>query len=116
MIHPRKNPQFPALQGLYGSPTVDNNVETLANLPHIFNRGVDWFKSIGSNEKNTGPKLYCVSGHVNKPAVVERERGIPLMELINEVGGGVRDGSKLKGVIPGGAVVPIRRAVGCEVR
>ena len=60
---PRQKPPFPAVSGLYGCPTVVNNVETLANLPHLFNRGVDWFKSIGSNEKNTGPKLYCVSGH-----------------------------------------------------
>jgi len=114
--HPRQKPPFPAVQGLYGCPTVVNNVETLANLPHIFNRGVDWFKSIGSNEKNTGPKLYCVSGHVNKPAVVERELGIPLMELINEVCGGVRDGNKLKGVIPGGSSVPILRPEECDVR
>ena len=88
--------------GLYGCPTVVNNVETLANLPHIFNEGVDWFKSIGSDEKNTGPKLYCVSGHVNKPAVIERELGVPLPELIYDVCGGVRNGNKLKGVIPGG--------------
>src|SRR5436305_13994633 len=93
-----------------------NNVETLANLPHIFNRGVEWFKSIGSNENNSGPKLYCVSGHVNKPAVVERELGVPLMELINEVCGGVRDGNKLKGVIPGGSSVPILRPEECDVR
>src|SRR5262249_48725557 len=85
------------------------NVETLANLPHIFNRGVDWFKSIGSNERNSGPKLYCVSGHVNKPAVIERELGVPLMELIDEECGGLRQGNKLKGVIPGGSSVPILR-------
>src|SRR5438094_3554632 len=114
--HPRQKPPFPAVQGLYGCPTVVNNVETLANLPHIFNRGVDWFKSIGSNEKNTGPKLYCVSGHVNKPAVVERELGIPLMELINEVCGGIRNGNKSKGIIPGGSSVPILRPEECDVR
>ena len=114
--HPRQKPPFPAVQGLYGCPTVVNNVETLANLPHIFNRGVEWFKSIGSNEKNTGPKLYCVSGHVNKPAVVERELGIPLMELINDVCGGVRNGNKLKGIIPGGSSVPILRPEECDVR
>ena len=92
-----------------------NNVETLANLPHIFNRGVDWYRSIGSNAKNTGPKLYCVSGHVNKPAVVERELGVPLLELI-DMCGGVRNGHKLKGVIPGGSSVPILRAEECDVR
>jgi NADH-quinone oxidoreductase subunit F len=108
--HPRQKPPFPAVQGLYACPTVVNNVETLANLPHIFNRGVDWFKSLGSNAKNTGPKLYCVSGHVNKPAVVERELGIPLPELIYDVCGGIAGGRKLKGVIPGGSSVPILRA------
>src|SRR2546426_8634337 len=105
--HPRQKPPFPAVQGLYGCPTVVNNVETLANLPHIFNRGVEWVKSIGSNEKNTGPKIYCVSGQVNKPAVVERELGIPLMELINDVCGGVRHGDKLQGNIPGGFSRPL---------
>jgi len=108
--HPRQKPPFPAVSGLYACPTVVNNVETLANLPHIFNRGVQWFKSLGSNEKNSGPKLYCVSGHVNKPAVVERELGIPLPELINDVCGGVRTGHRLKGVIPGGSSVPILTA------
>jgi NADH-quinone oxidoreductase subunit F len=114
--HPRQKPPFPAVSGLYGCPTVVNNVETLANLPHLFNRGVDWFKSIGSNEKNTGPKLYCVSGNVNKPAVVERELGIPLPELINDICGGIPNGRKLKGVIPGGSSVPILRPEETDVR
>src|SRR6185295_10108646 len=113
--HPRQKPPFPAVSGLYGCPTVVNNVETLANLPHIFNRGVEWFKSMGSDEKNAGPKLYCVSGHVNKPSVVEREVGIPLPELI-EVCGGVRTGHKLKGVIPGGSSAPILTPDECDVR
>jgi NADH-quinone oxidoreductase subunit F len=108
--HPRQKPPFPAVHGLYACPTVVNNVETLANLPHIFERGIGWFKSIGSNEKNTGPKLYCVSGRVNKPAVVERELGVPLPELIYDVCGGIRNGRKLKGVIPGGSSVPILTA------
>src|SRR2546427_11012401 len=82
--HPRQKTTYPAVQGLYGCPTVVNNVETLANLPHIFNRGVEWFKSIGSNEKNTGPKVYCIRGHVNKPAVAERALGIPCMDVNNE--------------------------------
>ena len=114
--HPRQKPPFPAVQGLYASPTVVNNVETLANLPHIFNRGVEWYKSIGSNEKNTGPKLYCVSGRLNKPAVVERELGIPLPELIHDVCGGMQPGYKLKGVIPGGSSVPILTADEIDVR
>ncbi len=84
--------------------------------PTSFTRGVDWFKSIGSDEKNTGPKLYCVSGHVNKPAVIERELGVPLPELIYEVCGGVRNGNKLKGVIPGGSSVPILKADEIDVR
>jgi NADH-quinone oxidoreductase subunit F len=113
--HPRQKPPFPAVSGLYACPTVVNNVETLANLPHIFNRGVDWFKSMGSDEKNAGPKLYCVSGHVNRPSVVEREVGIPLPELI-EVCGGVRTGRKLKGVIPGGSSAPILTADEIDVR
>jgi NADH-quinone oxidoreductase subunit F len=105
--HPRQKPPFPAVEGLYGCPTVVNNVETLANLPHLFSRGIEWFQSIGTPPKNTGPKLYCVSGHVNRPGVVERELGIPLPELIYDVCGGIRDGKALKGVIPGGSSVPI---------
>jgi NADH-quinone oxidoreductase subunit F len=95
---------------------VVNNVETLANLPHIFTKGVDWYKSLGSDEKNTGPKLYCVSGHVNKPAVIERELGVPLPELIFDICGGIRNGNKLKGVIPGGSSVPILKADEIDVR
>ena len=108
--HPRQKPPFPAIKGLYGCPTVVNNVETLANLPHIFVRGLEWFQNIGNPPKNTGPKLYCVSGHVNKPAVIEREMGVPLKELIYDVCGGVRDGNELKGVIPGGSSSPILKA------
>lgn len=105
--HPRQKPPFPAVQGLYGCPTVVNNVETLANLPHIVNRGVNWFKGIGPNEKNTGPKLYCMSGHLVRPAVIEREMGVPLKELIYDECGGIPGGRKVKGVIPGGSSVPI---------
>jgi NADH-quinone oxidoreductase subunit F len=114
--HPRQKPPFPAVQGLYGCPTVVNNVETLANLPHIFVRGVEWFQGIGTPPKNTGPKLYCVSGHVSRPAVVEREMGIPLRELIYDVCGGIREGHELKGVIPGGSSVPILTAGEIDVR
>jgi NADH-quinone oxidoreductase subunit F len=77
---------------------------------------VDWYKSLGSDEKNTGPKLYCVSGHVNNPAVIERELGIPLPELIYDICGGVRNGNKLKAVIPGGSSVPILKADEIDVR
>jgi NADH-quinone oxidoreductase subunit F len=114
--HPRQKPPFPAVHGLYSCPTVVNNVETLANLPHLFNRGVNWFKSIGSNDKNAGPKLYCVSGCVNKPAVIERELGVPLPELIYDVCGGILGGRQLKGVVPGGSSVPILRADEIDVR
>ena len=105
--HPRQKPPFPAVEGLYGCPTVVNNVETLANLPHIFERGPEWFQSVGSPPNNTGPKLYCVSGHVQRPAVIERELGVGLKELIYDECGGIRDGNALKGVIPGGSSVPI---------
>jgi NADH-quinone oxidoreductase subunit F len=114
--HPRQKPPFPAVEGLYGCPTVVNNVETLANLPHIFVRGKEWFQSLGTPPKNTGPKLYCVSGHVRRPAVVERELGIPLPELIYDVCGGIGDDRKLKGVIPGGSSVPILTPDEIDVR
>ena len=114
--HPRQKPPFPAVEGLYGCPTVVNNVETLANLPHLFNRGVDWFQSIGTPPNNTGPKLYCVSGHVQNPAVIERELGIPLRELIYDLCGGIRDGNELKGVIPGGSSVPILKPDEIDVK
>jgi len=108
--HPRQKPPFPAVEGLYGCPTVVNNVETLSNLPHIFTRGVEWFQGIGNPPKNTGPKLYCISGHVSRPAVVEREMGVGLRELVYDVCGGIRNGNQLKGVIPGGSSVPILTA------
>ncbi|MBI4829992.1 MAG: SLBB domain-containing protein, partial [Candidatus Lindowbacteria bacterium] len=82
--------------------TVVNNVETLACVPHIVFRGADWFKSVG-NENNNGPKLYCLSGHVNKPGVYEYPMGVTLKELIYEAGGGVPGGRKLKAALPGGS-------------
>lgn len=114
--HPRQKPPFPAVAGLYGCPTVVNNVETLANLPHIFERGVEWFQDLGHSANNTGPKLYCVSGHVQRPRVVERELGVPLRELIYDECGGIRDGNALKGVIPGGSSVPILTPDEIDVR
>ena len=114
--HPRQKPPFPAVAGLYGCPTVVNNVETLANLPHIFERGVGWFQDLGHSANNTGPKLYCVSGHVQRPRVVERELGVPLKELIYDECGGIRDGNALKGVIPGGSSVPILTPDEIDVR
>jgi NADH-quinone oxidoreductase subunit F len=104
--YPRNRPPFPAIQGAFGCPTVVNNVETLHNVPHIINRGADWYKSIGP-EKSPGPKLFCLSGHVNKPGLYELPMGVPLKDLIYDIGGGMLGGRKLKGVIPGGSSFPI---------
>lgn len=103
--HPRLKPPFPAVVGLYGCPTVVNNVETLANIPHIINRGADWFNTVGPNN-NRGPKLFCLSGHLNKTGTYEYPMGMPLREMI-EKAGGMKNGRKLKGVIPGGSSVPV---------
>ena len=103
---PRIKPPFPAVEGYLKSPTIVNNVETLANVPHIFNRGIDWFRSIGPAD-GPGPKLYCISGRVKKPGVYEEAMGIPLKELIEVHAGGVIGGwDNLKAIIPGGASVP----------
>jgi NADH-quinone oxidoreductase subunit F len=103
---PRVKPPYPASVGLFGCPTAINNVETLANLPHIVTRGADWYCSIGS-KRNTGPKLYCLSGHVRRPGVYELPLGVPMRELIFEHGGGIREGHRLKAVVPGGPSVPV---------
>jgi NADH-quinone oxidoreductase subunit F len=103
---PRNKPPFPALVGVYGKPTAVNNVETLCNVPSIITRGAEWYAALGP-EKNGGPKLYCVSGHVKRPGVFEASMHITLRELINDYAGGVREGRTLKAVIPGGSSVPI---------
>ena len=104
---PRLKPPFPAAVGLYGCPTTVNNVETIAVAPTILRRGVDWWLKIG-RPKNTGTKIYCISGHVNKPCNVEEAMGVPLKELIEKYAGGVRGGwDNLLGIIPGGASVPV---------
>lgn len=103
---PRLKPPFPALVGLYGCPTIVNNVETIAVIPTILRRGGAWFASLGRPD-NTGTKIFCLSGHVNTPCNVEEEMGIPLRELIDTYGGGVRGGwDNLLAVIPGGSSVP----------
>ncbi|KAA0255745.1 MAG: NADH oxidoreductase (quinone) subunit F [Acidobacteria bacterium] len=107
--HPRIKPPFPAVVGVWGCPTVVNNVETLACVKHVVDRGAEWFKSYGRNDRNTGPKLYCVSGHVERPGVYEAPIGIPFRELL-ELAGGVRGGRKLKAVIPGGSSAPMLTA------
>src|SRR5499426_188888 len=104
---PRLKPPFPANVGLYGCPTTVNNVESIAVAPDIMRRGAAWFSSIGK-PNNTGTKLFCISGHVNKPCNVEEEMGIPLRELVERHAGGVRGGwDNLLAVIPGGASVPL---------
>lgn len=102
-----KPPAFPAAVGLYGRPTTVNNVETIAVVPTIMRRGADWFKSFGK-PNNAGTKVFCISGHVNKPCNVEEVMSIPLRELIERHAGGVRGGwDNLLAVIPGGSSVPL---------
>ncbi|MGB7336470.1 MAG: NADH-quinone oxidoreductase subunit NuoF, partial [Salaquimonas sp.] len=103
---PRLKPPFPANVGLYGCPTTVNNVESIAVAPTILRRGPDWFSSFGA-ENNKGTKLFCISGHVNKPCTVEEAMSIPFKELIDRHCGGIRGGwDNLKAVIPGGSSVP----------
>ena len=103
---PRLKPPFPAGVGLYGCPTTINNVETIAVVPEILRRGAGWFAALG-RPKNSGTKIFCISGHVNTPCNVEEEMGIPLRELIEKHAGGVRGGwDNLLAVIPGGSSVP----------
>jgi NADH-quinone oxidoreductase subunit F len=107
---PRIKPPFPAVEGAFRKPTVVNNIETVACVPHIVERGADWFKSMGvpPDPKNPrdagsyGPKLYCISGHVSKPCCVELPLGVTVRELVDKHGGGVWKGRKAKGCIPGG--------------
>lgn len=103
---PKLKPPFPASKGLYGQPTVINNVETLSCVTHILRYGADWFKSIGT-DKSTGPKIFGLSGHIAKPGLYEYPLGIPLKSLIEDVGGGVPGGRRLKGIIPGGSSTPV---------
>ncbi len=111
---PRLKPPFPALMGLYGCPTIINNVETVANVPTILRRGGKWFASLGKPD-SAGTKIFCISGHVNKPCNVEEELGIPLKALIENHAGGVRGGwDNLLAVIPGGSSVPLLPKEICE--
>jgi len=104
---PRLKPPFPAGAGLYGCPSTVNNVESIAVAPTILRRGAAWFSSMG-RPNNSGTKLFCISGHVNKPCNVEEAMSIPLRELIETHAGGVRGGwDNLLAVIPGGASVPL---------
>ena len=100
--NPRAKPPFPQTSGLFGKPTIVNNVETLCCVPHIINKGPEWFKSL-SKSTDSGTKLYGVSGKVKKPGLWELPMGITLRELIEEHAGGMMDGFKFKGALPGGA-------------
>ncbi|HIE00058.1 MAG TPA: NADH-quinone oxidoreductase subunit F, partial [Thiotrichaceae bacterium] len=102
---PRYKPPFPAAYGLYGKPTTINNTETLASVPEILNNGGDWFLNIGK-PNNGGPKLFSISGHVNKPGNYEIPMGTPFADLL-DMAGGVWKERKLKAVIPGGSSTPI---------
>ncbi len=109
---PRLKPPFPATHGLYGCPTIVNNVETIACVPLILDKGPDWFAAWGT-EKNGGPKLYCVSGHVQRPGTYEAPMGrVTLRDLIYkpEYGGGMKNGRKLRAVVPGGSSTPVLTA------
>ncbi len=110
----QKPPAFPAAIGAWGCPTTVNNVETIAVVPDIMRRGADWFKSFG-RPNNAGTKIFCISGHVNKPCNVEEAMSIPLKELIEKHAGGVRGGwDNLLAVIPGGSSVPLLPKDMCE--
>src|SRR5712664_522832 len=112
--YPRIRPPFPAIVGLYGSPTVINNVETLSAAPEILRRGGEWYAGLGS-PKNGGTRLFCVSGHVNKPGIYELPMGFPLRQMIEDVAGGMLNGRKLKAVIPGGSSCPLLSAEEIDV-
>jgi NADH-quinone oxidoreductase subunit F len=103
--YPRVKPPYPAQYGLWGCPTTVNNVETIANVPLIIDRGAEWYSKIGA-AKHPGPILYGISGHVNKPGVYELPTGMLLTELIDKYAGGVPGGKKIKMVIPGGSSMP----------
>lgn len=105
---PKVKPPFPATHGLFGCPTVVNNVETLAALPWIVERGADAYAAIGT-EKSKGTKLFSVSGHISKPGIYEVEMGYPFKKFLDEDCGGVPNNRKLKGVIPGGGSMPVLR-------
>jgi NADH-quinone oxidoreductase subunit F len=110
---PRLRPPFPATHGLYNSPTVVNNVETIASVPFIVNNGVEWFRSMGT-EKSPGPKIYSLSGHVTRPGQYEAPMGTTLRELL-ELAGGVRGGRPLKAWTPGGSSTPMLTAEHLDV-
>jgi NADH-quinone oxidoreductase subunit F len=112
--NPRIKPPYPAQVGLFGLPTLVHNIETLACIPHIVLRGPEWFSSLGTAESK-GPKIFSVSGHVNRPGNYELPLGITLREIIYEHAGGVRGNRRIKAVIPGGASTPMLTAEALDV-
>jgi NADH-quinone oxidoreductase subunit F len=106
---PRIRPPFPAVVGLWGGPTVINNAETLASVPHILLGGAEWFAKLGP-PKNGGTRLFCLSGHLNRPGVYELPMGYNLKKMIYDVGGGIANGRALKAVVPGGSSCPVMTA------
>jgi NADH-quinone oxidoreductase subunit F len=103
---PRSRPPFPATAGLYGQPTVVNNVETLANVPPIVLHGPDWYRQFGT-DKSPGTKIFCLSGHVVNPGNYELPLGTPLRTLLEECGGGVPGGRAVKAILPAGVSAPM---------
>lgn len=105
---PWSKPPFPAVEGLYGKPTVVNNTETLANVPPIITNGAEWYRGIGT-EKSTGPKIVCLSGHINNPGNYEVPMGTPIRDVIfnDEFGGGIPNGKKFKALLPSGGSGPV---------
>lgn len=99
---PRSKPPFPQVSGLFGKPTIVNNVETFVNVPHILHKGAEWFDGLSKSEKGGGTKLYGASGRVKNPAIWELPLGVTFGELIEEHAGGMMDGYKFKGALPGG--------------
>ena len=106
---PKIKPPFPAIKGAFGQPTIVNNVETLSCVPHIINRGAEWFAGLGTKTQG-GTRLYSLSGHVARPGVVEASCSVTLRQLIYDHCGGIRDGRQLKAVVPGGSSAPLLRA------
>jgi NADH-quinone oxidoreductase subunit F len=107
--NPRLKPPFPAIQGLYDGPTLINNVETLANVPHIINRGAEWFTSFGT-ERSPGTKVVSVSGCVRRPGNYEVELGVPAREIVYDLAGGPSEGREVKAWFPGGSSAPVLTA------
>jgi NADH-quinone oxidoreductase subunit F len=112
---PRLKPPYPAETGLYKESTLVHNVETLANIPPIVLRGPEWYAHIGT-EHSTGPKIFCISGHVKRPGNYELPLGTPLREIIYDYAGGIRDDRKVKAIIPGGASTPMLTAEHLDVK